>query len=71
MPKNRAEKNSKDGRCRDRWKSKEKTNIRTKRHKGTLHPKCVESIMEKQLISSMTFEMICCYVKDMFLAVVP
>ena len=61
----------KDGRCRDRWKSREKTNIRTKRNKGTLHPRCVESIVEKQLIPPTEFELICCYVKDMFLTVVP
>jgi len=33
-------------------KKKEKTNIRTKRHKGTLQPRCAESIMEKQRICS-------------------
>jgi len=71
MPKNRVEKWGKDERCRDRRKLEEKTNITTKRRKGTPHPKCLESIVEKQLISFMEFELICCYVKNMFLSVVP
>jgi len=71
MPKNRVQRNQQRGRCRYRWKSREKTNIRTKRYKGTLHPKCVESVMEEQLISFAGFELTCCYIKDVLLTVVP
>jgi len=39
-------------------KIEEKTNLINKRHKGTSHPKCLESIMKKRRIPT-EFQMIC------------
>ena len=42
-----------------------------KNTKVIVHPKCVESVMEEQLISFTGFELTCCYIKDVFLTVIP